>query len=217
MLSDTVAQKEVWSQGFQEWYIYHNFFKGKIKNGVYLDVGSHKPTHLSNTAFFDICLGWHGVCVEPTDTALEFEGIYSNYPYFFVFYFFLFFFYFLIFFVGIRSCNMARHCVWKETKKLIMIFRSDGDASMIIDEKEQNRIKKEMPDRVKDLFECDAISATDLMNRYPPKNRFSSQIDISSNNKNNNKIEIDLISLDVEGAEIEFLRCFPWDKYDVKV
>lgn len=119
---------------------------------------------------------------------------------------------------------MARHCVWSETKKLVMIFRSDGDASLIIDEKEQARIKRDVPDRVKDLFECDAIDANDLLNNYKLRNKYYNEIDIGFNNNIDNnlknedgKIEIDFISLDVEGAEVNFLKCFPFDKYDVKV
>ena len=105
-----------------------------------------------------------------------------------------------------------------------MIFRSDGDASLIIDEKEQARIKREVPDRVKDLFECQAIDGSDLLNTYKLRNKYDEEIDIGFNNdiddnlvNKDGKIDIDFISLDVEGAEVEFLKCFPFDKYDVKV
>jgi len=33
--------------------------------GTYLDIGSNHPLQRSNTYFFDKCLGWRGVCVEP--------------------------------------------------------------------------------------------------------------------------------------------------------
>ena len=33
--------------------------------GVYVDVGSSHPFHLSNTAFVDSCMGWQGLCLEP--------------------------------------------------------------------------------------------------------------------------------------------------------
>ena len=118
---------------------------------------------------------------------------------------------------------MARKCVWSSTTSLVMIFRSDGDASLIIDKNEQERIKKEVPDRVKDLFECEAIDGTDLLNTYKAKNKYDQEIDLSftddniDTNGDNKKIEIDLISVDVEGAEVEFLKCFPFDKYDIKI
>jgi len=203
LLSDKneIRQNQVWSQAFQEWYIYHNFFEGKI-DGMYIDIGAHKPLSLSNSAFFDICLQWKGICVEPSSTSEEFASV--------------------------RSCTIAKHCAWSEMKKLIMIFRSQGDASLIIDEKEQNRIKIEKPDRLKDFFECNAIDGFNLFQLYKPKDRFGNIVDISYKNietgieanvngNANKQIEIDFISLDVEGAEVEFLKCFPFDKYDVKV
>eukprot|EP01084_Bolivina_argentea_P123049 218093_1 len=190
MTSKHPRRADIWSQAYQEWYLYHNFFYGKT-NGIYLDIGAHKPLHLSNSAFFDQCLGWNGICVEPTQTSQLFKDI--------------------------RSCNIAQKCVWSETKTLVMIFRSDGDASLIIDKKEQDRIRREVPDRVKDLFECEAISANDLLNNYKVRNKYNEEININFVDGNNEKIEIDFISLDVEGAEVEFLRCFPFDKYDVKV
>ena len=186
------SRSEIWSQAFQDTYLWRNFFFGKL-NGVYLDIGAHKPLHLSNTAFFDKCLGWSGICVEPTETSQLFEA------------------------EGVRSCRVARKCVWSESKKLVMIFRSDGDASLIIDEAEQERIKREVPERAKDLFECDATDATDLLSAYTARNRHDAEVDLSAGEADGKVVQIDLISLDVEGAEVEFLRCFPFAKYSVKV
>lgn len=31
---------------------------------MYVDVGAHHPLDISNTAFFDLCLGWKGLCIE---------------------------------------------------------------------------------------------------------------------------------------------------------
>ena len=60
MTPDDLSKRDIWSQAYQEWYLYHNFFYGKT-NGIYLDIGAHKPLHLSNSAFFDVCLGWKGI------------------------------------------------------------------------------------------------------------------------------------------------------------
>jgi len=38
-----------------------------IKNGFYLDVGSHKPVKSSNTFLF-YTLGWKGICIDPLPT-----------------------------------------------------------------------------------------------------------------------------------------------------
>jgi hypothetical protein len=55
------------AQFFQDWFLFHNFFKhlGAQYRGVYVDVGANHPTEFSNSAFFDKCLGWRGVCIEP--------------------------------------------------------------------------------------------------------------------------------------------------------
>ncbi|ETO34757.1 methyltransferase FkbM family [Reticulomyxa filosa] len=153
-------------------------------------MGAHKPLHLSNTAFFDICLGWKGICVEPSSTFDEFAGI--------------------------RSCSMAKHCMWSRTEPLRMLFRSEGDASLIIDEKEQQRIHKLQPEVAKRIFECNGISALDLFDRFNARDKHGNEVSLKSDIPEQ-KIPIDFISLDVEGAEAEVLKCFPFDKYDVKV
>jgi len=188
MTRSDLMKKEIWSQAYQEWYLYHNFFYGKT-DGIYLDIGAHKPLHLSNSAFFDVCLGWKGICVEPTETGKLFAES--------------------------RSCTVAPRCVWYESKPLIMLFKSDGDASMIIDEKERDRIRREVPERANDLFECAAVDATDLLNEYKVRDRMGGELSIAA--VEGRRVDIDFISLDVEGAETDFLSCFPWDRYDVKV
>ena len=117
---------------------------------------------------------------------------------------------------------MARHCVWSETMTLRMVFKSNGDASTVINEQEANRIKQEEPDLVEGIFECEAINGMDLLQRYKVRNKYNEEISLSVDNQDiqrnsDNKIEIDFISLDVEGSEVEFLKCFPFDKYDVKI
>eukprot|EP01012_Entosiphon_sulcatum_P064668 TRINITY_DN934_c0_g1_i3.p2 TRINITY_DN934_c0_g1~~TRINITY_DN934_c0_g1_i3.p2 ORF type:complete len:424 (-),score=107.05 TRINITY_DN934_c0_g1_i3:105-1376(-) len=52
------------SQWSQDWFLYMNFLH-RVEAGFYLDIGAHKPKEISNTWFFDKCLGWSGVCVEP--------------------------------------------------------------------------------------------------------------------------------------------------------
>lgn len=44
--------------------LYRNFFAGQ-RRGLYLDVGTNAPIAISNTVFFDACLGWEGICFEP--------------------------------------------------------------------------------------------------------------------------------------------------------
>eukprot|EP01013_Petalomonas_cantuscygni_P037739 TRINITY_DN68624_c0_g1_i1.p1 TRINITY_DN68624_c0_g1~~TRINITY_DN68624_c0_g1_i1.p1 ORF type:complete len:422 (+),score=75.74 TRINITY_DN68624_c0_g1_i1:161-1426(+) len=54
------------SQWCQDWFLWVNFFIHKKEPGFYVDIGANAPKHLSNTWFFDQCLGWKGICVEPT-------------------------------------------------------------------------------------------------------------------------------------------------------
>ena len=55
------------AQAWQDHFMYRNFFAGmtESRNGFYLDIGTNDAIEISNTAFFDICLGWTGVCFEP--------------------------------------------------------------------------------------------------------------------------------------------------------
>ncbi len=46
------------------------FFKNK-KNGFYLDVGAHDGLIASNTYFFEKCLEWNGICIEPLPNVFD--------------------------------------------------------------------------------------------------------------------------------------------------
>lgn len=64
-----MRQSFSFSQAWQDWYIFHNHFADRQQwgNGVYVDIGTNHPTVISNTLFFDKCLGWRGVCFEPQE------------------------------------------------------------------------------------------------------------------------------------------------------
>jgi hypothetical protein len=56
------------SQFEQDAFLFHNIFRywpmqGRV--GFYVDSGANDAVSLSNTLFFDKCLGWPGLCVEP--------------------------------------------------------------------------------------------------------------------------------------------------------
>lgn len=58
------------SQYNQDWFTFRNFFlESYIKNsshkGFYIESGANDPIRVSNTAFYDYCLGWDGLCIEP--------------------------------------------------------------------------------------------------------------------------------------------------------
>lgn len=56
------------SQYSQDAFLFFNIFKYwpmQGRKGFYVDSGANHATALSNTLFFDKCLGWEGLCVEP--------------------------------------------------------------------------------------------------------------------------------------------------------
>eukprot|EP00486_Rosalina_sp_Unknown_P012940 CAMPEP_0201583370 /NCGR_PEP_ID=MMETSP0190_2-20130828/97675_1 /ASSEMBLY_ACC=CAM_ASM_000263 /TAXON_ID=37353 /ORGANISM="Rosalina sp." /LENGTH=286 /DNA_ID=CAMNT_0048025119 /DNA_START=28 /DNA_END=885 /DNA_ORIENTATION=- len=172
----------VWSQAYQDWYMFHQFFYGK-QNGIYIEVGANHPFLLSNSAFFDICMGWKGICVEPSDVlAKEFENR--------------------------RSCTMVKRCGWSVTQDNLKMLLRGGGTSIITDQQYQQQIAQ---NNAENVFSCDTISGFDLLSQYQPRNKFGEMADL------NDVTDIDFISLDIEGAEEMFLKCFPFDKYNVHV
>lgn len=64
------------SQMGQDLFLWSNFFSRATirgEKGFYVDSGTNNAVNLSNTFFFDRCLGWSGLCVEPN--AQYHEGI----------------------------------------------------------------------------------------------------------------------------------------------
>jgi hypothetical protein len=54
----------------QDMFMFFNFFKYwpmQGKKGFYVDSGANDAMKLSNSFFFDVCLGWEGLCVEPLE------------------------------------------------------------------------------------------------------------------------------------------------------
>ena len=89
------------SQFGQDAYLYRNYFLGKA-SGFYLDVGANAPKELSNTWFFDKCLGWKGLCVEASPTRAQ--QLREQ-----------------------RSCKVVHACAW-DAKKTLMLSGSDANS-----------------------------------------------------------------------------------------
>ena len=172
----------IWSQAYQDWFMFHQFFYGK-QDGIYVEIGANHPFLLSNSAFFDICMGWKGICVEPS---LKLSKVFENK----------------------RSCTMVNKCGWSMTQNNLKMLLNGGGTSIISEDEYR---KQTLANNTENLFSCDTISGFDLLTQYQPKNKFGEMIDL------NIVRDIDFISLDIEGAEEEFLKCFPFNKYNVKV
>ena len=147
------------AQGWQDWMIYHNHFSDrKWGDGFYLDIGTNDAKVISNTLFFDKCLGWKGICAEPQEqyhSKIEKE----------------------------RGCKLVPNCVMGTDRTVRKT--SDG-----VDAKFQE-IARTKSDHT---HECLGIKT--LSKKYEFQ-------------------KIDLVNLDIEGAEAEVLRCWPFNEVNV--
>mmetsp|Transcript_23484 Transcript_23484/g.52036 ORF Transcript_23484/g.52036 Transcript_23484/m.52036 type:complete len:401 (+) Transcript_23484:69-1271(+) len=153
------------AQGYQDWYMAHNLKDYKYRqwgDGWYLDIGTNHPTAISNTLFFDKCLGWQGICIEPNP--LYHEGIRRE-----------------------RSCQLVPHCVLGTTKNVTTV----GDGALL-------SVKGGMDsnDPTLEAKQCRGI------------------LDVIRN-LDTLPTSIDIASIDIEGAEGDVLRCFPFDQISV--
>lgn len=91
----------------QDEFIVNNIFsKDALEGqGVYVDVGTSHPYHLSNTAYFDQCLGWRGVCVEPNPLNRPVIG-------------------------ALRTCEVVTNCAYSEERNFT--FAKGGELSAIV-------------------------------------------------------------------------------------
>lgn len=66
MLQSPEFVRDFTSQFGQDAHVFYNFMlsRGPHYQGFYVDVAAAYPKHLSNTYFFDKCLGWKGLCIE---------------------------------------------------------------------------------------------------------------------------------------------------------
>lgn len=53
------------SQYNQDMWTYTQHWRHLKRPGVYLDIAANEPVRISNTYFYDRCLRWRGLCVEP--------------------------------------------------------------------------------------------------------------------------------------------------------
>lgn len=68
---ETDGRDVMFSSNQQDYYLYTRHFKFLLRPGVYLDIASNHPIAVSNTFFFDRCLGWKGICFEANDGYFE--------------------------------------------------------------------------------------------------------------------------------------------------
>jgi hypothetical protein len=63
--TDTGTPNWMGSSG-QDWWVWYNHARFLDRPGVYVDLAANDPMWRSNTYVFDQCLGWSGICIEPS-------------------------------------------------------------------------------------------------------------------------------------------------------
>lgn len=53
------------SQFGQDEWLWTHHFRHLRRRGVFVDLAANHPIHISNTYFFESCLRWSGLCIEP--------------------------------------------------------------------------------------------------------------------------------------------------------
>jgi hypothetical protein len=161
------AQQCVWSSSYsqfaQDAYIARNVFPIQNKKGagewattgIYVELGAYHPLRYSNTALFDKCYGWKGLCIDMNPFyRSEFEAQ--------------------------RTCDFVHTCVGNRSWADYYLRDNElGDG-------------KEGVSRVA----CESFAA--VLGRHAIR-------------------RIDLLSIDIEGAEMEALRSFPFESVHVEV
>lgn len=114
------------SQYNQDMWTYLNHWKYlRNRRGVYVDISSNEPVRISNTYFFDKCLGWKGLCIEPNP---EYTPLLTN----------------------LRSCGVLPRCV--SEKPVNVTFALDAGSSHVQDTNSNIGKKKTYPIKLK--MEC---------------------------------------------------------------
>eukprot|EP00392_Amoebophrya_sp_AT5.2_P004357 g4365.t1 len=144
----------------------------------FAEVGAYHPFKYSNTLFFEKCLHWEGICVEPNPYH---SHLFKTY----------------------RRCQLVPHCVWSFEKTVTMSFAKDMIEAAVPDEATgdipdintydvhaQQNSKKAGHQFDAVCLPLDAI----LRNFFDfPRNEFGQRI-------------VDYVSLDAEHAEVEILN-----------
>jgi len=199
ILNSASSQSDA-SQWQQDWFVYKNFFQGSDldvgssaagdRQGVFVDVGAFHPIHLSNTYFFERCLGWRGLCVEPNPSMHKYFEVHRP------------------------SCELVKNCVWSQPRRVVMSFQKDPIEAYIQEDegngedgvhKESSaasgavKITKGGPPRPEFVAECRTLEEI-----------------LRSQNLAKPKV-VDFLSVDAEAAEVEIFRQFPFEDFDIQV
>ncbi|GJP36832.1 hypothetical protein CLOM_g21304 [Closterium sp. NIES-68] len=176
------------SQAHQDWLLFHNYFRHiPYGSGVYVDIGSSHPEHFSNTYFFDRCLGWRGLCVEPNPKYYHQYGQYN------------------------RTCTVVPACVLDRNATLRMDFQ--GGMYGKVNKEDQTVAAaggEGAADASADDNEIEFNPTAPVPRGYARCRPLEEILDEHAIHT------VDFASIDVEGAEASALHCFPFRAYDIR-
>lgn len=162
----------MFSQFQQDYYLYENHFKYLNRTGIYLDIAANDAIAISNSVFFDICLGWNGGCVEANPvfiTKLDRR----------------------------RTCVVTPTCVGKQDNETVEFALMGGAGAVIGD---TNKHAK--------AWEKDGTDVPTIQRTCTTVTRIAER---------DNMWNLDYLSLDVEGHELEVLQGIDWDRIKINV
>mmetsp|Transcript_13065 Transcript_13065/g.32614 ORF Transcript_13065/g.32614 Transcript_13065/m.32614 type:complete len:713 (+) Transcript_13065:55-2193(+) len=175
----------------QDAFLVNNVFRPAFRRerGIYVDVGASHPYHLSNTAYFDSCLGWRGLCMEPNPRSSPILQ-------------------------ALRSCQVVPSCAWANSTTLR--FANGGElASMTDDATLLPSEPYEMNQSVgfaSTFFEAECAPLHDLLISALPHILDSED----AQSWTAGRPIVDVLSVDAEGAEVEIFKDFPFEAWDIR-
>eukprot|EP00435_Cladocopium_sp_Y103_P037937 s78_g10.t1 len=204
MINSASAQSDA-SQWQQDWFVYKNFFQGSSldvaggapgdRQGVFVDVGAFHPIHLSNTYFFERCLGWRGLCVEPNPSMHKYFEAYRP------------------------SCELVKNCVWSHPRRAYIREDETHDGSQMDSTPGSSGSSGAVkitgggsrPEFVAEPLDHQHPKSATLI---PEECRTLKDI-LASQGLVRPKV-VDFLSVDAEAAEVEIFRDFPFDEFDIQ-
>ncbi|CAJ1376995.1 unnamed protein product [Effrenium voratum] len=186
------SEERFMGQWGQDEFLARNVFRAEERRGtgIYVDVGSAHPYHLSNTAYFDMCMGWRGVCLEPNPRLKHIIR-------------------------GVRTCGVVDACAW--ANETTMKFAQGLELAARTTEDLKPSMPGEHPSDLtpsETFFEARCAPLHQLLMEGLVKVLEDDEIqDIVDGRK---VPRIDLLSVDAEGAELEIFKVFPFEVWDIR-
>ena len=177
-----------YGQHLQDKYLNEVFFKNKI-NGYFVDLGSNNGIYINNSFFFEKNLNWKGLCVEP-------------HP------------------------NLFLTLIENRTKSKCLNIGAGIVNGLFTFKKiieTCNSLDKDLPSCwsgiLENYSESHAMRVDDWIFKFNATYELVT-IDVLNINEILNQTEsfdIDFLSMDIEGNELEILKAIDWKKFNIKV